>query len=536
MIEEKNWRNSQLSRLLNRSISAQHSLSVFEHYLGSDSKRYLDIQMLSKNSRMPYSLIENMIENCKKLVQFPQHQSSLQLVLSSINELIAEYKGVVLVANWSKTAKEKLGLEDLAAMRHLRFAEIIQNRIYVDTKNMIFWDRSDTCINCTRIRNVLEKYKGNMIGNWDKISATCKETDCPVKPRSKLDQGMIIYHHPDEDITLPSSMNILTKDEEIHPNSKVSDDTAKSQSSSPIITEEKAAYSTEALCLEITSPKSKTIFEYLLKHQDGVSKIKLSAHGKVIKADPMAAIREINDHFYTKLGRKLIELDMDTGKWSVDPECLSQLTDDDTQHDPVDSADVSKGRTTNETFSALTSNKLESILPIFQESLEKTRTSYKIYWAQALMYFAEMGKHIITYKEIASLMCFYAWSDSISRLYDFNVHDHLFITVTRLQHKLNLSQDDVEASRKMIESSIGAYDTNRITAAVKLHFLPKRLRPTSKKEGKQTKTTASLYTYKGGILHLSNTFAEGIVKEANPIMSLLIEAKKRSLNASQSKV
>lgn len=526
MNEDYNWRNSPLSILLKRSISAPHALSVFESYLGSENKQYQSIQMLSKNLNMPCSLIENMIENCKKLVQFNEHQSYLQLVLNSINELIDEYKGVVLVSSWSKTAKEKLSLEYLSAMRYLRFAEIMQNRIYVDTRNMIFWNRSDKCMNCMRIRSALEKYKGNMIENWDKILAKCKEIDCPVKPESKLDPGMIKYHHPDENVTLPISTNIPLMDEEIPAHRNVSDESAKSQSSSSIMKDGKAEYSTDDLCLNKISPNSQTILAYLLKHKEGVSKIKLSAHGKLIKTDPMAAILEINDNFYTELGRELIELDMDTGKWKVDSECLAQLTDD-TMHNPANSFN---GGHQDESISTQASDKLDSIMPIIKESLEQSRTSYKIYWAQALMYFAVMGKHIITYKEIASLMCFFAWSDSNSGLYDINVSDHLFVTINRLQNKLNLSQDDIEASRKMIEGSIGNYDSNRITAAVKLHFIPKRFRPISDNDTQQSKTYPALYTYKNGILHLSESFAEAIVKEKNPIIDLLNDAKQRSLH------
>lgn len=311
MQHSRQWQKSKLYRFLRRAALIPSHLVIIQNYLCMDNCEYVSIKNLAKRSAWSEGKLESLIENYALLIQSKNvTEELLESILQKVNLFLQDYKGAIEIDTWQGAALENYGFDPLTALRYLRFAELIQNKIRIDTQKMLFWDKEDSCIHCQKLQMSIEKNYQDHATDWDKIISVCVTKKCSVKSECKLNPGIISYH-----------MSIKPKLEQ-----------AKPVIQTPVPPHLKNMEPTPKANVNQVSKLSKesiTVLTFMIKNYPEVSDAKLQAYGTIKNIDIYASLHEINDAFFSAQNREIFEFNNESMVWKVNLHHLSEEAEGD---------------------------------------------------------------------------------------------------------------------------------------------------------------------------------------------------------------
>lgn len=306
MQHSRQWQKSKLYRILESTALISSHLAIIQNYLGTDDCKYISTKLLAKQHGRSKQQLEELLDNYSLVMQNKNVENSmLESELQMVNLFLLDYKGAIEIDAWLEDSLKKYGFDQITALRYLRFAEFIQNKIYIDTKKMIFWDKRDRCIDCQKLQTEIEE--NYQCGNteWENVIKVCRASDCPVKPDCKLNPGIVTYH-----------MSVKENPELIKPRLPKLDLPRLNQ---PVLIPNQRIYDELKL-----SPNSITIFDFIVKNTPEISDAKLQAYGRIKNIDIFASLHEINDAYFAMQNRELLEFNNESKVWSVNIHCLKE--------------------------------------------------------------------------------------------------------------------------------------------------------------------------------------------------------------------
>ena len=537
MNESRVWRRTKLFSILRRTILTPTSLRIMEEYLCASQGQYCSIKELSKRNKIRVPQFEKTVENYTQLLQcINKNDSTLEIVLNKVNQLIDDYKGAIAIDTWADAAREKYGWDSVTALRHLRFTELIQNRIQIDIPKLVFWDRRDKCLLCQTLLYAIEEHNNSNEIDWERVTKVCSDTKCPIKPNSKIDPGIIIYHGFDKRTSSHMTSMFTT------PNGTMQDDNEPNEIDKVAPTREYIDKEIGKFTLPeelLLSPNSKKILQYLIKNEQGVSDAKLHAYGKLIKADTLPALSEINDSFYSVKNQELIELDDESNVWEVNLGLMEIILNNSFSCDAKILAQDHNGK---EPCGSVAQNQMDSDLlcEVFTEALLNTRTSYKFYWAETLLHCAINNMMYISLKEAACIMCLYAWKDVRTKQYFYTSEDCIPRMINRVGGEVDLDDMEQQPSIDDFMQLLSSQDVLRITGSVKDYFLPPKYRTKMVGVKRQSKGVVlsrknhnrinyEIYTYKKGYIQLTKSFCMNARTNYESLLQMISTMKKKKL-------
>lgn len=551
------WERSTLFHILRTGLQTPGVRAILEEYLGANDLRYCSFQELAKKHKMSVAEIDKLIENCQnRLLSANQQDAILDEVLEAVNEIIDHYKGPISIDTWIDEALAKHGWDQLTALRYLRFAELVQNRIKIDTDKMLFWDCNDRCRVCSPMRSKVEENHNSFFTDITEIQSVCEQINCQIKPNSKIDMGMVLFHDFGKTVkqTPVCNAHLFSAPRKYsEPEDEPMTQSPKPEPTQPKPIPIKAVEIPQSLQL---SPQSRKILQYLLGREEGVSEARLVAHGKIIKADAILAITEINHIHYTKHKSELIESDPESGIWKVNIAHWNELannTEDIELPDNTDEptavpvkAEVQCSKITqienDEPVEKQKGKRSKSdvLVKVFEEALRNTRTSYKFYWAEALLYCAKNRLEEVSIRNMAAMMCVFAYKDVESGIYHYNHEDHIPVIIPKVRKSIKVKVSSFEQNVKNVEGQLSRNDVTRLTASVKDYFFPVMYRDklvgieTEKREAvreaqKQNPDKFETYVSNSSGIQIQEDFSLNVESSYNKLRILIDKMKRDRL-------
>lgn len=525
MLRSRPWDKSPLAKLLKEVMFSPIFMSITIDYLGNEDISYLTMKEMSKIKKIPICKLESTQDKVFYLIKsYGYSIGILDEILDPVNEFLLKYKGAISVKTWITDFKSTQGYDSLTAIRTLRFAECIQNKIQIDTKKMLFWENRDVCVHCQKLKQSIEEQKRKGFMEWEKISGLCKSDKCHVKPQSYLDPGILDFHSfetKDEPSISPMLVSLNTKP-------------------IPISKPDKISSADVSVHLELSNESGK-LLDYLIKNANGVIDSKLRAFGKLYGIDPYAAIAEINGSFYEKQQHELLIHDKELNMWRIDFGFLS-----------VFKSQVSKG--VNDTSNIQDSNlgvefstidqpdqNLNAVCNAIENALTNARTSYKFYWAYAMLHCMKSNRLIVSLRDMSVLMCAYAWHDVMNVDYQYIDEDYLPSLLNGIRSKVSVSElDTIENISSNISQYIGNEDVRRLTVSVKDYFLAPTNRPANHiiemqdrnqklTDHRESRKVCEVYSYRGHEVYFEKSFWRLASKHSDKMFELIDRFKETRL-------
>lgn len=525
MLKARSWEKSQLSRLLKEVIFTPAFMNIVESYLGFETLEYYTLKQLAKTKKLSEPQLKDLLEKFAFLFRCLNNRTGiLEDVLGQLSSFFEVKKGAMAVQVWLEYSRIVCNYDSLTALRTLRFAELVLNKAVIDPKNMLFWEPGDKCIGCLKLKQAVLGMEEN--SDWQNTRMICQITKCPVKPNASLDHSILKYFQMLEEKNAVEPKQ--TKNQVIIADSNK---TIEKQLTSDIPE------------LMNISPGSKKLFDYMVSNKTGVSDAKLRAYGKINNLDAHAAISEINGSLYEHINREILKLDEETRVWSVDVGYLHNMCDANPK--PLSSIEASVVKFP---YIQVSEAKLDDFLDTriyaaFKSAFANIRTSYKFYWAHAILFCIEKNKNVVSLKDMATLMCAYAWDDVIQGRFSFAQEDYLPFAIKNVQTIVSRSKThSIETLFNELQQRISSYDVKRLTASVKDYFFAVYYRIEEndsqneasfnmENELKEHFIRSRAYECKGSYIYIDKDFFLDAIKYSSNLREFINTAKEHKLTS-----
>lgn len=189
--------------------------------------------------------------------------------------------------------------------------------------------------------------------------------------------------------------------------------------------------------IELSSSEYK-ILEELMKRNGSLTFLRIDIFSKRQGIDLNSAMFSLNSKFYSLFGKELVIKDQSEEIWEINYYFNNpsnwQLDSDEPEN--IETSENNESKKDN----YFESTDLNDDFDKLDHILDRTATSYKIYWFQALLYLIENNILEASFMDMAVLMCAFAWQDVLKDKYEYPKIDKIPDIIKHIYVESDLSK------------------------------------------------------------------------------------------------